>query len=441
MTSPLRSIMNIKRSEIPFAFIMFAYFFAVIAAFWILKPLKKGLFIEYYDAEGLQILGWHLRASQAELLAKVMNMVVAFFAMAVFSSLSSRFRRQKLTLVFVVFLQLCHVAFALILRDPTGPVVWAFYLFGDLFNMLMVASFFAFLNDSVRPEQAKRLYGLIVLGGVLGGVFGATVVRAWIGLLTPDLWMLVVFAGGMVIGALALAAGIIVDKRSAGFGTWKREEIEEEGLGAMEGIRLVFQSRYLLSIAALVGVYEVVSVLVDFQFTETVSSHLNGPSISEFFSTVYLITNFVSMGVQLLLTGFVMSRFGLVKALLVLPVALLLASAGFLAVPILLTGGILSVADNGLNYSINQSARETLYVPTGAAQKYRAKAFIDIFGQRFAKTVGIFLVMGLSMLLHVRWLSLVTVVLLVLWVGIARYAGKRFDDKGTKEKEEGRQGS
>ncbi len=437
MTSPLRSIMNIRRSEIPFAFLMFAYFFAVIAAFWILKPLKKGMFIEYYDAEGLQLLGWHLRASQAELLAKVMNMVVAFFAMAVFSTLSSRFRRQELTLVFVIFLQLCHVAFALTLGDPTGPVVWAFYLFGDLFNMLMVASFFAFLNDSVRPEQAKRLYGLIVLGGVLGGVFGATVVRAWIGLLTPDLWMLVIFAAGTGIGALAVAAGIIVDKRPVGLGAWKREEVAREGGGAMEGIRLVFQSRYLLSIAAIVGVYEVVSTLVDFQFTETVSSHLNGPSISEFFSTVYLITNFVSMGVQLLLTGFVMSRFGLVKALLVLPVALLLASAGFLAIPILLTGGILSVADNGLNYSINQSARETLYVPTGTAEKYRAKAFIDIFGQRFAKTAGIFIVLGLSMLLHARWLSIVTVVLLALWMGIARYAGKRFDDKAKKE-EEGR---
>jgi AAA family ATP:ADP antiporter len=58
-------------------------------------------------------------------------------------------------------------------------VVWSFYLYGDLFSTLMVATFFVFLNDSVTPAAAKRLYGLIGLGGVAGGVFGASVLRVW----------------------------------------------------------------------------------------------------------------------------------------------------------------------------------------------------------------------------------------------------------------------
>jgi ATP:ADP antiporter, AAA family len=134
--------------------------------------------------------------------------------------------------------------------------------------------------------------------------------------------------------------------------------------------------------------------------------------------------------VQIFVTGLAMSRLGVNRALLVLPVVVLAASVGFLALPVLWAGSLLSVADNGLNYSINQSAREALYVPTSRAEKYRAKAFIDVFVQRFAKALAV----GLGLLLSaaftefddVRWLSLATVLLVGLWIAAARFAGKRF---------------
>ena len=53
--------------------LMFSYFFLVITVFWILKPIKKGLFVGYYkSAGGLDLIGWHLDAAQAELIAKVL---------------------------------------------------------------------------------------------------------------------------------------------------------------------------------------------------------------------------------------------------------------------------------------------------------------------------------------------------------------------------------
>ena len=82
------------------------------------------------------------------------------------------------TLVFSIFFILCFMLFGRLLQDPAAPGVWSFYLFGDLFSTLMVATFFAFLNDSVSPDAAKRLYGVVGLGGVSGGVFGTSVVIA-----------------------------------------------------------------------------------------------------------------------------------------------------------------------------------------------------------------------------------------------------------------------
>ncbi|MFW5738838.1 MAG: Npt1/Npt2 family nucleotide transporter, partial [Myxococcota bacterium] len=179
------------------------------------------------------------------------------------------------------------------------------------------------------------------------------------------------------------------------------------------------------------------STVLDFQFTATVAHYLDGDAIGEQFATVYNITNITSMVVQVLVTGFVMNRFRLTVALMVLPVAALTGSAAFLALPILWIGSSLNTVDNALNYSINQSAREALYTPTSRDEKYKAKAFIDMFVQRFAKVIAVGVSLGATMLFTdfstVRWLSLFTLGVVVVWAFAARYAGRRFHDMTDEE--------
>jgi AAA family ATP:ADP antiporter len=193
---------------------------------------------------------------------------------------------------------------------------------------------------------------------------------------------------------------------------------------------LVFRSPYLLSIVAIVGLYEIVSTILDFQFTSTIAHYLEGAAIGRQFSIVFAVTNTVALLVQLLLTGFVMSRLGVHVALLVLPVAILAASAGYAALPILWVGSLLNTADNGFSYSINQSAKESLYVPTTKDEKYKAKAFIDMFVQRFAKAVAVVVSLGITTVFveyaTVRWLSAVIIPLILVWIFAAVYAGRRF---------------
>ena len=106
------------------------YFFLVITSFWILKPIKKSLFIQHYDVTGFDLLGCGvMTASQAGLLAKVLNMVVAFLAVVVFTWLVRRFRRQQLTFIFTGFFLVSYAGYALVIHDPAGATVWSFYLF------------------------------------------------------------------------------------------------------------------------------------------------------------------------------------------------------------------------------------------------------------------------------------------------------------------------
>ena len=95
MKGLLKAIQDIRREELPKALLMFAYFFLVINIFWVLKPMKKDVFISFYQAGGFNLFGWQMEGSQAEQLAKVLNMVVAAIAMTIFTLLSLRLRFEE----------------------------------------------------------------------------------------------------------------------------------------------------------------------------------------------------------------------------------------------------------------------------------------------------------------------------------------------------------
>ncbi len=446
MANPFKAVMNIRRDELPLSLLMFSYFFLVITSFWILKPIKKSLFIGFYQTNGFNFSSWHLQASQAELLAKVCNMIVAFLAVAIFTWLSRRLHRQQLTYAFSLFFLFCYAAFSFVINQPNDILVWGFYLFGDLFSTLMVATFFVFLNDSVTPDRAKRIYGLVGLGGVTGGAFGSSIVRAWISGVATSNWLWICFGIGILIIIIAFVAGRLVTRLG-----WAKTSLtsppeksispapgkpavessrSREENPALAGAKLVFRSRYLLSIVAIVGIYEIVSTILDFQFTATIEHYVTGDKIGEYFSGIFALTNWVSMFVQLFLTSFIMTRFGLTTALSFLPVAICLGATSFLIAPVLMIGSLLNTADNGFSYSINQSAKEALYVPTTREEKYKAKAFIDMFVQRFAKVLAVIVSLAITMVFKdfssVRWLSLFVILLVIGWAFAVRYAGRKF---------------
>jgi AAA family ATP:ADP antiporter len=419
----------VRPGEWPFAIAMFGYVFLVIATFWILKPLKKGLFVSYYDASGMVLAGRHFTAAEAELLAKVLNMLVAAVAVAAFTWLARHVRRERMTLVLSAFVIGSLLLFARWLRAPDAPAVWSFYLFGDLYSTLMVASFFAFLNDSVTPEGAKRLYGFVGFGAVLGGVVGSVVIGGLVDRYDVPTWALVCAAVGVVIVGLATMAGRRVPG-AIGAGPPATERPRHNP--AVEGAALVVRSRYLLAIAAIVGLYEIVSTVLDFQFTSTVSHVLDGDAIAKHLSFVFAVTNVASLLVQLFVTTTLMQRWGVGAALLVLPLTTAAGSLSFLLSPTLWIGSSLNTADNAFSYSVNQSAKEALYVPTTGDEKYKAKAFIDMFVQRAAKAVGVVLSLGMGAwfadFASVRWLAIPTLTLIAIWALVARFAGKKFDD-------------
>lgn len=407
--------------------LMASFFFAVITVFQVLKPLKKAIFLEHIGAE-------------RELIAKNLNILVAAGAMVLFTYLYNQLGGRRLIfLLCAVFVSaLLALSFTMSETPPTW-LNWSFYLFGDLWSTVWVAVFWAFLNEISTSEQSKRLYGLIGAGGTAGGLVGATLVVGLVRQSPLKTLLLLCTALTILILVLVVRTDQLARRPDASmrYGPSGRPLADWQATkssAALEGARLVMGSHYLLAVVGIMGLYELCSQIMDFQFSTASESIVGSQATGFFIANVYLITNLVAVAVQIFLTTYVMRRLGLTAALMVLPLTMALSSGIFMAVPMLFFAGMLNVADNGFNYSINQTARETLFVPTSSDEKYKARAFTNMFVQRAGKGLAT-AIAAIFILIGPRWLSLVTISITGLWIALAIFAGRRFRELSLSHEE------
>lgn len=435
-------LFTIPRQNRLFSLYMFSSFFLIITAYWILKPLKKAMFIGYHKLHALSFLGQTIDAAQAELLIKELNVVVAFFAMLAYTLLARRYKREHYTFIISSFFVICLAIFYPLVNNAGAVIVWAFYLFGDLFITSMLLVFFSFLNDSFDSKTSKLTYGLIGTGGVLGGFFGSAVIANQPALTEPSSSVLLALV--LVIGVMLiehLAAHIIERRPALEFHSTSTAPLPEGGIAthAIEGMRLTLRSPYLRWVAGIVLFYEITSIVVDYQFTSSVIHWVAPENYKTYFASVYAFTNFSALLVQIFLTSWVIKRWGIGIALCFLPIAVLIGSLGYLIFPILIFGSLLNTFDYAFAYSIQQTAKELLYVPISRREKYEAKAFIDTFWLRFGKGASVLFVYVISLMFSgdsVRWISLLLIVLMLAWIALGLMAGryhKRLEDEPAQE--------
>jgi len=459
----IRAIFDIRKGELGKISGMFLYFFIIIAAYWFLKPLRSALVLEKLGADSIRQL-------------KVITAFVSVGVVAAYSIALTRLSRERLTyIVLGAFVWLMLFFWFFFTHFGVSRLVYyCFYVFLDLFITVNLALFWTFLADIMDSESAKRLYGLIGAGGVMGGFFGSFTCKAAINRVEPA-HMILYVAGAysliiIIVSLVAkrvktldgIAGGVIAESRKSRFHD------------AMAGAKDVFSSKYFIGICFVLACYEFISTVNDFTFHKAVELvfeesggassvlglvvhfvdssfnvesaewlrgslglELNGGNLGSFFSEFFLVLNLIALLVQVLLTSLVIRRAGMTAALMVLPVVLVGLSIGFFVAPLFILVQVLYLSDNSLNYSINQTSREMLFVPIERRQKYRALAFIDIFVLRAAKATGGFLllllplVMTIDTRLSLRWYMLMTIPLGLVWMVVGVYLGRKFQQVTT----------
>lgn len=375
MPNPLTTLRSLTRAERAKAGLLFSWFFLVITTLWLLKPIRQASLLVHLGAEELPY-------------ARFGAVAVVAVVVAIYSRLVDRLTRLQVARGAAVVFAMLLVAFWGALRiggDELGAqrwFVWAVFIMVDIYSTVMVGIFWTYTNDVVTREEADKLYGPIGLGGILGGIAGGVTVDgliAWIG----HVDMLLVCTGLVLASAgLASASEAWLHPRP------RPAHVRESKLpSALEGAGLVLKSRYLLLIVGIVLCYEFAAATTDFVVSVVFErAYTDQTELTRMFGRLGWIVSGVALVSQLVLVPLLLPRKRI--ALLLPPLAMAVATIGLALAPIVLVAVLLSVSDRGLNYSLQQATKETLYVPLGDAEKYKAKAFIDMLVDRAGKAIS-----------------------------------------------------
>lgn len=315
------------------------------------------------------------------------------------------------------------VIFWVLLQRPTSWVAMAFYVWIQVFGILLVSQFFLLGNDLFDARQARRIYGFIGAGGLAGGAAGS----AAAGFLANEigsanlLWLGV----GVLAACAALALRVF---RTAHFHRGYGADPGAHRAGVAGGFGVIRRIGHLRMIALLLFCGVLASTFVDWLYNLAVeAAHPDREEQTEFIGQSFAIFNGIAFGAQLFLTTPALRYLGLGGALMMLPLGLGLGVGSLLVLPGLWTATVAKGADTSLQYSIDQSAREILYLPIPTVLVQRVKPFLDVVVRRLADGVaGVLLLAGGAAALGVRELSLVTLGVVGLWIGVAYGAGRTY---------------
>lgn len=282
------------------------------------------------------------------------------------------------TLVFRAALE-TNAPVGLVLSNPRHEVYWLFYLWVEIFGTLLIVQFWSFTNEIFHSRQAKRLFAVIGGGGVLANVVIGVAIRATVRSLgTENLligiavclgaaMMLVVSLGRDVRSELSAAKDRVSDRR-----------LVTRGRGTQ-----AFATRHVKLMAVVVVLIYVASTLVDYQFNVIVGDSIPTKNDrSAYFASFFTITGVIGGFLQFFVTARLLERFGVLAALLLLPVFMLAGTGLVVAAPFVAFSGLWAAAltkgaENCLRYTVNDSTLQLLYLPVPAQVRGRAKAVID----------------------------------------------------------------
>ncbi len=315
------------------------------------------------------------------------------------------------------------IAFWFPLRNPDPWIAGAFYVWIQVFGVLLVSQFFLMGNDLFDPRQAKRIYGFIGAGGLAGGIAGA----AAAGFLANEIGSVNL----LWLGIALLAGSTALSERVFRLGRFRRGSGGAEprdGERLFGGLGEVRRVGHLRMIALVVFLAVLASTLVDWLYSSAVeAAHPTQGEQTEFIGQSFAVFNAIALATQLFLTSPILRYLGLGWGLLALPLGLSLGLGSVFVLPSLWTASTAKGADTSLSYSVDQSAREILYLPVPTYLVQRAKPFIDVVVRRLADGVaGALLLLGGATALGLRGLSLITLGVVGLWMGAAVRAGRTY---------------
>jgi len=422
----LRPFAKVEPEETVGAVVLTLGVFLLLTAYYLLKTAREPLILLHGGAEVKQ----YAAGGQAVLLVGVVN---------AYSALARRVGRQRLIATVYLFFASNLVVFAILARSNVVIGV-PFFLWVGIFNMTAVSQFWSLAADVYTPEQGKRLFAILGIGSSVGAVAGARVAKS-LAALGPE-WLM-----GVAAALLVVCAGVFtwVGAREGSPGRKAEEAHHDEPLVHDHVARVLVRDRYLLLIAGLTLLLNWVRSNGDYLLDRTLlsalaeaKSHGADPStfVTSFKAEYFEWVNITGVVLQLFVVSRVMSRLGVRTALLVLPAVAFLEYGTFLVAPILSVFMVAKIGESSLEYSLQNTARQALFLVSSRVEKYVGKTVVDTVVVRAGDALtGVVVWAGTRAALSTKAFATLNLVLITVWI-VAVFAIGRENTRRSGEGEE-----
>lgn len=361
----LFAIAAIRPGERRDAWAAFLTLFGLIASHAMLETARDALFLAKVPARHLP---WVFLSVAA----------ISFFVVRVQSFVGNQLAPRAALAIATLGAGLVTAGFFAAL-DRLGPFgLYALYVWSGLLTTLILVHFWSLVGNLFSITQAKRLYGFIGAGSVLGAIAGSGAASA-LARTMPAQRLLVVSASGFVVTAAMPFLFREVARAEVTTGTTTT---------LAESLAYIRDSLYARRVVAVLFVSTICLTIADFLFKSMVARLVPAADLGAFLGTVYFTLNIVSFGCQVLLVGRLLARTSLATALAILPALVALGAVG-----VAVSGGLVAVialrsADGSLRYSLHRTASELLFLPFSDEARHRVKGFMDVVGQRGGQIVA-----------------------------------------------------
>ncbi|HEX2138408.1 MAG TPA: MFS transporter [Woeseiaceae bacterium] len=417
-------VLGVERREYVAVLWSFAYFFCLLAAYYMLRSVRETMAI----VSGVENIPWLYTGT----------FTVMLLATPVFGWIASRFpRRTFLPWVYYFFIANILLFFAAFtVPGEALDTVWvarAFFVWLSVFNLFVVSVFWSFMVDIYSREQSRRLFGIISAGGSTGAFLGP--------LLTSVVVVPIGWENLLPLAALLLAVAVYCVHRLR---RWSHAQAAQEGgpppggsrpLGgsALAGVRLVLTTPYLAAIAGAQAFVNILGVAIYVYMAQLVSqSFPDTDQQTRVFALIDACSNILAFVGQLLLVKLAVQRLGMAMTLAILPLVTLVGFALLAANPVFIVIAAFQVVRRGIGYGISKPATDMLYSVVSREAKYKAKNFVETAVWRGSDLVGVWTVRLMSGL-GLTGVALACVPLAALWSVVAMWIGRDYRRRGGYE--------
>ncbi len=364
--APLARAIHAEPHELSAVILAFTYFFALMAGYYVLRPLRDEMAI----SGGVKNLPWLFSGTFGAMLV----------AVPAFSAIAGRMPRSRFIPLSYRFFVVVLVAFWALFRLGTAevPTARAFFIVTGVYNLFVVSVFWSFLADIFRHGQGARLFGFIAAGGSAGALAGPLLTTWLVGPLGTTNLLLVSAATLEVCVQCALSLNRWSVQVHGELTARARAEQQPVGGDLLSGVRAVFRSPFLLAVSGYVLLLTATATFLYLEQAQLVSKASGDPRVrTALFARIDLFVNIGTLVLQSFVTGRLIERLGVRVGIALLPI---LTALGFVALAISPTLGILMVAQavrRAAHHGIERPAREVLFTVVDREQKYKSKNFID----------------------------------------------------------------